>query len=79
MMGKSNDGPSATHLLCEDHFEGIGGKIINSIIEGSLFRIECGPDDSMMIVWSANAAEQLSALVVEKVQKMQGASHADPN
>lgn len=42
----------------------IGQRVIDTIIDGSLFRV-IREGDAHVIVWSANAAEQIGALVKE--------------
>jgi hypothetical protein len=46
---------------------GVGEKVINQIIASKLFTATCldSPESSCLIVWSANATEQLSAMLDE--------------
>jgi len=43
----------------------LGQKVINTIIEGKLFTVSCpdSPESSCLIIWSANAPEQLTTLL----------------
>lgn len=45
----------------------VGEKVIDQIIESKLFTVTCpeSPDSSCVVVWSANAPEQLSAMISE--------------
>lgn len=45
----------------------VGEKVINQIISGKLLSVSCpdSPDSSCLIVWSANALEQLDAMLEE--------------
>jgi len=47
----------------------IGQKIIDEIIKQRMVEARFFPDDKVLFVWSANAAEQLSALVEEHYQR----------
>jgi hypothetical protein len=45
----------------------VGERVINQIVASNLFTAKCqdSPSSSCLIVWSANAAEQLSAMLSE--------------
>lgn len=48
----------------------IGEELVNAIIKGKLFTATCpdSPESSCVIVWAANAYEQLTQLVREHVE-----------
>lgn len=47
----------------------IGEQIIDEIIKQQMFKAEQQPNGSFVFVWSANAAEQLEALVFNYCKK----------
>lgn len=61
-----------THAMSM-HMGGLGDKLMNFIIESRLFHneIECGgsPEECTITIWSANAAEQIEAFVMDHLEK----------
>lgn len=61
-----------THAMSM-HLGGLGDKLMNFIIESRLFHneIECGgsPEECTITIWSANAAEQIEAFVLDHLEK----------
>jgi hypothetical protein len=49
----------------------VGENVIDQIIASKLFTVSCpdSPDSSCLVVWSANAPEQLSAMLSEYAAK----------
>lgn len=45
--------------------QGIGQKLIHFIVESGLFTVEYPDESATLIIWSANAAEQIEAFLKE--------------
>lgn len=45
--------------------EGVGQKLIHFIVESGLFAVEYHDESVPLVIWSANAAEQIEAFLAE--------------
>lgn len=60
-------------MNAEDEPQGVGQRLIHFIVESGLFAIEC-PDESVpLVIWSANAAEQIEAFLADSSQPVEPA------
>jgi len=57
----------------------LGQKIIDAIIAQGMFTVALpDPDESHLFVWSANAAEQLEAVVYQHIKKQPDTWESEP-
>lgn len=50
--------------------EEIGQKIVNRIIEGALCRVDSRDYGAPLVVWSANACEEIGQIVIKEYEQM---------